>query len=73
MITGVFVDVSQDIEDHVRDFLAAQPVRVAVRSIVDFCAKDMSKLNNKAAYLKGIVKKVIEKEEAQRNTSRRII
>jgi len=40
----------------------AQPLGVAVKAIVDFCAKDMTRLNNKGAYLKGIVRKIIENE-----------
>eukprot|EP01041_Mallomonas_annulata_P006329 gene6329-12807_t len=51
-----------DIEDNIREFLAAQPPRIALKSIVDFCAKDMNRLNNKGAYLKGIIRKVVEKE-----------
>jgi hypothetical protein len=45
-----------DLDDRVREYLAAQD---ASKAISDFCAKDMSRIN-KANFLKGIVRKIIE-------------
>lgn len=53
---------SQDIDDRVRHYLAAQSPWIASKAIADFCAKDMSRINNKSNFLKGIVRKLVEKE-----------
>mmetsp|Transcript_9591 Transcript_9591/g.14439 ORF Transcript_9591/g.14439 Transcript_9591/m.14439 type:complete len:438 (+) Transcript_9591:28-1341(+) len=51
-----------DIDDRVRDYLAAQNPWIASKAICDFCAKDMNRINNKSNFLKGIVRKLVEKE-----------
>lgn len=52
----------QDIDERVRDYLAAQPPWISTKAIHEFCAKDMSRINNKSNFLKGIVRKILEKE-----------
>ena len=52
----------QDIDDRVRDYLAAQSPWISSKAIADFCAKDMNRINNKSNFLKGIVRKLVEKE-----------
>ncbi|CAE7571758.1 unnamed protein product, partial [Symbiodinium microadriaticum] len=52
----------EDIDDRVRDYLAAQTPWIASKAIADFCAKDMNRINNKSNFLKGIVRKLVEKE-----------
>jgi hypothetical protein len=46
----------------VRDYLAAQKSAIALKSLSDFCAKNMSNIRDKSNFLKGIVRKNVEKE-----------
>jgi hypothetical protein len=51
---------SQDIDDRLRGYLAAQDPWVSAKAISDFCSKDMSRIQNKSNFLRGIVRKIIE-------------
>jgi hypothetical protein len=58
-LTSLF---TQDVDERVRDYLAAQPPRISSKAINEFCAKDMTRINNKSSFLKGIVRKILESE-----------
>jgi hypothetical protein len=49
-----------DVDDRVREYLAAQQGWIVTQALTDFSAKDMSRINNKSNFLKGIVRKLLE-------------
>lgn len=57
---GLFHD--SDIDIYTRDYLATVPEPIALRSIEEFCRKDIKTLKNPSAFLKGIVRKILEVE-----------
>lgn len=54
-----------DIDESTRDYLSAQSFSVAARAISEFCCKDMKKVQNKGSFLKGIARKINEREFPQ--------
>ena len=42
------------------DFLATFPPSVAMKAVTEFFSKDLSRINNKSQYIKGIARKVAE-------------
>jgi hypothetical protein len=52
-----------DVDDRVREFLAAQEPWVITQALSDFSSKDMSRIMNKSNFLKGIVRKLLEGED----------
>ena len=51
-----------DIDARTIDFMAQYPMHIAMRALHEFFTKDLSKVNNVPNYLKGIIKKVQERE-----------
>lgn len=54
--------IPEDIDEATRDFLAQQPPGIALRAVSDFAAKDLRKVQNKIGFIRGMVKKMIERE-----------
>ena len=52
----------EDVDERVREYLAAQPTWLIKRSLSEFGNKDMSRINNKGNFLKGMVRKILEVE-----------
>lgn len=50
----------EDVDERVREFLAVQDAWIVSKALTDFAAKDMSRINNKSNFLKGIVRKLRE-------------
>ena len=51
-----------DIDARTIDFMAQYSIPIAMRALREFFTKDLSKVNNVPNYLKGIIKKVQERE-----------
>lgn len=62
--TGRFRE--SDIPLPLRQYLAQQPLRIAMQALTDLSSKDLSKIKNMIAYMKGIVRKIAEREAESR-------
>jgi hypothetical protein len=55
-----------DIPLQLRQHLAQQPLRIAMQALTDLSSKDLSKIKNIIAYMKGIIRKIGEREAESR-------
>ena len=51
-----------DIDPRTIDFMCHYPMQTVTEALHEFSSKDMSRVNNLPNYLKGIIKKIQEKE-----------